>query len=180
MQVCIRREQGYCRIAWTQSSDPDSFKVGGSQVLVHKAATALARYSLLKAKWPSPDPESWKKIQYQNCQTLLRGCSQMTSEYLGVSDTSWCLCQPIISFWPAPWCFKLMMSVAPSESHWGLFWMDSLESLDFSSLINFSDDPWSLLVGFRQLFKLPLVVQCCDVICEWPLRPGSLNEICNI
>ena len=37
-QVCIRREQGYCRIAWTQSSDPDSFKVGGSQVLVHKAA----------------------------------------------------------------------------------------------------------------------------------------------
>ena len=47
--------------------------------------------------------------------------------------------------------------------------MDSLESLDFSTFIIFSDDPWSLLVSFRQLFKLPLVVQCCDVICEWPL-----------
>ena len=46
--------------------------------------------------------------------------------------------------------------------------MDS-ESLDFSSFIFFSDDPWSLLVSFRWLFKLPLVVQCCDVICEWPL-----------
>ena len=55
--------------------------------------------------------------------------------------------------------------------------MDSLESLDFSSFIIFSDDsddPWSLLVSFRQLFKLPLVVQCCDVICEWPLI-GHLN-----
>ena len=47
--------------------------------------------------------------------------------------------------------------------------MDSLKLLDFSSFIIFSDDPWSLLVSFRQLFKLPLVVQCCDVICEWPL-----------
>ena len=48
--------------------------------------------------------------------------------------------------------------------------MDSLKSLDFSSFIIFSDDHWSLLVRFRQLFKLPLVVQCCDVICEWPLK----------
>ena len=47
--------------------------------------------------------------------------------------------------------------------------MDSLESLDFSSFIIFFDDPWSLLVSFCQLFKLPLVVHCCDVICEWPL-----------
>ena len=47
--------------------------------------------------------------------------------------------------------------------------MDSLETLDFSSFIIFSDDPWSLLVSFRQLFKFPLVVQCCNVICEWPL-----------
>ena len=46
--------------------------------------------------------------------------------------------------------------------------MDSLKSLDFSSFIIFSDDPSSLLVKFC-LFKLPLVVQCCDVICEWPL-----------
>ena len=36
--------------------------------------------------------------------------------------------------------------------------MDSLKSLDFSSFIIFSDDPWSFLVSFRQLFKLPLVV----------------------
>ena len=34
----------------------------------------------------------------------------MTSAFFGVSDTPWCLCQPIISFWHAPWCFKLMMS----------------------------------------------------------------------
>ena len=47
--------------------------------------------------------------------------------------------------------------------------MDSLELLEFSSFIIFSDDPWSLLVSFRQLFKLPLVVQGCNVICEWPL-----------
>ena len=47
--------------------------------------------------------------------------------------------------------------------------MDSLESLDISSFIIFSDDPWSLIISFCQLFKLPLVVQCCNVICEWPL-----------
>ena len=41
---------------------------------------------------------------------VFRGCSQMTSAILGVSDTPWCLCQPIISFWHAPWCFKLLMS----------------------------------------------------------------------
>ena len=27
-KACVRRERGYCRIAWTQSDDPDSFKVG--------------------------------------------------------------------------------------------------------------------------------------------------------
>ena len=46
----------------------------------------------------------------------------------------------------------------------------------FSSFIIFSDDPWSLLVSFCQLFKLPLVVQCCDVICEWPLN--SPTSVC--
>ena len=54
-----------------------------------------------------------------------------------------------------------------------LFWMDSLKLLDFSSFIIFSDDPWSLYVSFCQLFKLPLVVQCCNVICEWPLSPRT-------
>ena len=34
----------------------------------------------------------------------------MTLAFLGASDTPWCLCQPIISFWHAPWCFKLMTS----------------------------------------------------------------------
>ena len=63
--------------------------------------------------------------------------------------------------------------VEPSETHKGLFWMDSLKSLDFSSFIIFSDDPWSLLVSFCQLFKLPLVVQCCNVICEWPLKQSK-------
>ena len=55
--------------------------------------------------------------------------------------------------------------------------MDSLESLDFSSFIIFSDDPWSLLVSFRQLFRLPLVVQCCNVICEWPLTASLRKSI---
>ena len=54
--------------------------------------------------------------------------------------------------------------------------MDSLELLDFSSFIIFSDDPWSLLVSFRQLFKFPLVVQCCNVICEWPLIEWPYNK----
>ena len=53
--------------------------------------------------------------------------------------------------------------------------MDSLKLLDFSSFIIFSDDPWSLLVSFCQLFKLPLVVQCCNVICEWPLSRHKSN-----
>ena len=53
--------------------------------------------------------------------------------------------------------------------------MDSLKLLDFSSFIIFSDDPWSLLVSFCQLFKLPLVVQCCNVICEWPLSTCLAN-----
>ena len=26
-KACVRRERGYCRIAWTQSDDPDSFKI---------------------------------------------------------------------------------------------------------------------------------------------------------
>ena len=34
----------------------------------------------------------------------------MTSAFIGFSDTPWCLCQPIISFWHAPWCFKLTTS----------------------------------------------------------------------
>ena len=47
---------------------------------------------------------------YQNANNInvKRVCSQMTSAFLGVSDTPWCLCQPIISFWHAPWCFKLI------------------------------------------------------------------------
>ena len=49
----------------------------------------------------------------------VRGCSQMTSAFFGVSDTPWCLCQPIISFWHAPWCFKLMTSFVNSpEPKW--------------------------------------------------------------
>ena len=34
----------------------------------------------------------------------------MTSAFFGASDTPWCLCQPIISFWSAPWGFKLTMA----------------------------------------------------------------------
>ena len=55
--------------------------------------------------------------------------------------------------------------------------MDSLKLLDISSFIIFSNYPWSLLVSFGQLFKLPLVDQCCYVICESPLYPEYLNVI---
>ena len=53
---------------------------------------------------------------YQNANNInvKRVCSQMTSAFLGVSDTPWCLCQPIISFWHAPWCFKLTTSFVNS------------------------------------------------------------------
>ena len=47
-----------------------------------------------------------EKCQKQSVDGL-RGCSQMTSAFFGVSDTLWCLCQPIIRFWHAPWCSKL-------------------------------------------------------------------------
>ena len=52
----------------------------------------------------------------------LRGCSQMTSAIFGVSDTRWCLCQPIISLWPTPWCFctctqKMIIENAKSTIH---------------------------------------------------------------
>ena len=40
---------------------------------------------------------------YSDLGLWVRGCSQMTSAIFGVSDTPWCLCQPIISFWPAPY-----------------------------------------------------------------------------
>ena len=59
-----------------------------------------------------------------NCKIVkFRGCSQMTSALFGVSDTPWCLCQPIISFWPAPWCFKLTTSAlnqkrSSLDDHW--------------------------------------------------------------
>ena len=54
---------------------------------------------------------------------LVRGCSQMTSAFFGVSDTLWCLCQHIISFWHAPWCFKFTMSAlnqkqSALDDHW--------------------------------------------------------------
>ena len=34
----------------------------------------------------------------------------MTLALFGVSDTPWWLCQPVVIFWPTPWCFKLMTS----------------------------------------------------------------------
>ena len=133
----------------------------------------------------------------------LRGCSQMTSAFFGVSDTPWCLCQPIISFWPAPWCFKLTTSfvncpepvvgarvctqmtiIENSQSTIHLlqkgtswtYWDPLRPSLDgFHRIVGFFVIHqlflWPLipLVSFCQLFKSPLVVQCCNVICEWPL-----------
>ena len=127
----------------------------------------------------------------------------MTSAFFGVSDTPWCLCQPIISFWPAPWCFKLTTSfvncpepvvgarvctqmtiIENSQStihllqkgtSWA-YWDPLRPSLDgFHRIVGFFVIHqlflWPLipLVSFCQLFKSPLVVQCCNVICEWPL-----------
>ena len=49
---------------------------------------------------------------------MTRGCSQLTSAFFGVSDTPWCLCQPIISFLPAPWSIcRKSCPVEPSETH---------------------------------------------------------------
>ena len=38
----------------------------------------------------------------------------MTSAFFGVSDTPWCLCQPIISFWHTPWGLKWTRSLVNS------------------------------------------------------------------
>ena len=65
-------------------------------------------------------------------------------------------------------------SIYPKRVPLSPVWIDSLKLLDFSSFIIFSDDPWSLLVSFSQLFKLPLVVQFCDIICEWPLKETAI------
>ena len=126
----------------------------------------------------------------------------MTSAFFGVSDIPWCLCQPIISFWPAPWCFKLTTSfvncpepvvgarvctqmtiIENSQStihllqkgtSWA-YWDPLRPSLDgFHRIVGFFVIHqlflWPLipLVSFCQLFKSPLVVQYCNVICEWP------------
>ena len=64
-------------------------------------------------------------------------------------------------------------TVEPREA---FFCMDSLELLDFPSIIIFSDDFYSLLTIFRHLFELRLVVQYCDDICgrsilHWNIHP---------
>ena len=119
-----------------------------------------------------------------------RGSSQMTLALFWVSYTPWWLCQTVFIFWPIPWWTDLnqkpsflesrlfplvLMSVAynighclynqpsichksgpvePSETSFG--WIP----LNFSSFI---------IVIFCHLFELLLVVQWCDIICEWPL-----------
>ena len=40
----------------------------------------------------------WRVLVVVACTSDIRGCSQMTSTFFGVSDTPWCLCQPIIRF----------------------------------------------------------------------------------
>ena len=131
----------------------------------------------------------------------------MTSALFWVYDTPWCLCQPIISFWPAPWCFKLTTSfvncpepvvgarvctqmtiIENSQStihllqkgtSWA-YWDPLRPSLDwFHRIVGFFVIHqlflWPLipLISFCQLFKSPLVVQCCNVICEWPLTTST-------
>ena len=60
----------------------------------------------------------WKcPLVLSQLRICYRGCSQMTSAFFGVSDTPWCLCQPIISFWHAPWCFKLTTSAQTQNDH---------------------------------------------------------------
>ena len=66
--------------------------------------------------WDDWDEGSNKTLNsLHDNRTLVRGCSQMTSAFFGVSDTPWCLCQPIISFWHDPWCFKLPKSFVNSD-----------------------------------------------------------------
>ena len=71
-------------------------------ILTHELMSALYMFKL-----------SVLSAAFNGCRTL-EGCSQMTSAVFGVSGTPWCLCQPIISFWHYPLCFKLTTSFVNS------------------------------------------------------------------
>ena len=127
----------------------------------------------------------------------LRGCSQMTPAFFGVSDNSWCLCQSIISFWHAPWCFKLTTSFVNSPEPKTIKPKPKLLITIYKYIfvvvvrkmpiqpsfcpkgvqLNLVRPTKTRFVSFRQLFKLPLVFQCCNVICEWPLTASPSQNL---
>ena len=54
LQVCIRREQGYCSIAWNPSTDPDSFKISRPATNYNSGAgvaTCGTDYVLIPGGW---------------------------------------------------------------------------------------------------------------------------------
>ena len=88
-----------------QTMSPQHPSIPGQRVTVHVQSSVLCQCSVrLKISI------RLRGLARSACNFILRGRSQMTSAFFGVSDTPWCLCQPIISFWHAPWCFKLMTS----------------------------------------------------------------------
>ena len=67
-KICIRREIGYCKIAWTASSDPDSFKIRKSDQCQYK----LIAHQLNQ---PSNDNNVWQLL-IQVILTLSLCCLQ--------------------------------------------------------------------------------------------------------
>ena len=107
----------------------------------------------------------------QNSLLTLWGCSQMTSAFFGVSDTPWCLCQPIISFWPAPWCFKLTMSALNQKRS---FLESSLFPPELSESVLQKGSSWALWDPLRPVLdEFPQIVGFFIIhhLFWWPLVP---------
>ena len=119
-----------------------------------------------------------------------RGSSQMTLALFWVSYTPWWLCQPVFIFWPTPWWTDLNQKPSFLESRlFPLVLMSVAYNIGYClynqpSICHKSGPveprvrplldgfPWifhHLSLSFCHLFELLLVVQCCDIICEWPL-----------
>ena len=70
----------------------------------------------------------------------VRDCLQMTSAFFGVSDTPWCLCQPIISFCAAPWCFKLTTSFVNSPEPKTIIFRNQFISIRVNRICLYTND----------------------------------------
>ena len=71
-KACIRREAGYCKIAWSASSDPDSFKI-------RKMSKCQTFSSFMRKKWKISTnfiAYFFAKVFYSMKLTLTLCCSQ--------------------------------------------------------------------------------------------------------